>query len=261
MPRTTRTRSTPLVSRSAGYELAEQAATLERLLTVLDDREREIVRLRFAEDLTQLEIGARVGVSQMHVSRMIRQIVDRLREAAEHETLAWTEPSLLTVHRRARIVLETARLQQRSCSPRFRAPYRGRSTPVPAWWGSFDLAVNPVSGTPRPPRPRRASSRVGSAETVRLFGRRRQGRRFPLVSVRTEGTSNAKSVMLEPSIAPMAARPPVLIPTHVYRTGADASDRAAAFVSDDARACRHRRRLHIRVALAALGRLLDAEPV
>ena len=55
-------------------------------MTVLGDREREIVRLRFAEDLTQSEIGARVGVSQMHVSRMIRQIVDRLREAAEHET-------------------------------------------------------------------------------------------------------------------------------------------------------------------------------
>ena len=71
-----------------GYELAEQKATLERLMTVLDDRERELVRLRFGEDLTQLEIGARVGVSQMHVSRMIRQIVDRLREAAEHETAA-----------------------------------------------------------------------------------------------------------------------------------------------------------------------------
>ena len=38
------------------------------------------------EDLTQSEIGARLGISQMHVSRMIRQIVDRLREAAEHET-------------------------------------------------------------------------------------------------------------------------------------------------------------------------------
>ena len=76
-----------------------------------------------------------------------------------------------------------------------------------------------------------------------------------LVSVRTEGTSNAKSVMLEPSIAPMAARPPVVIPTHADRTGADASDRAA-FVSDDARACRHATRgeLHIRVALAARAR-------
>jgi hypothetical protein len=33
----------------------------------------------------------------------------------------------------------------------FRAPYRGRSTPVNAWWGSFDLAVNLFSGQPAPP--------------------------------------------------------------------------------------------------------------
>ena len=71
-----------------GYELAEHVATLERLMTVLSDRERELLRLRFAEDLTQSEIGARVGVSQMHVSRMLRQIADRLRQAAGHETLA-----------------------------------------------------------------------------------------------------------------------------------------------------------------------------
>ena len=36
----------------------------------------------------------------------------------------------------------------RSCSPRCRAPYRGRSTPVNAWWGSFDLAVSLFSGAP-----------------------------------------------------------------------------------------------------------------
>ena len=50
---------------------------------VLSEREREVLRLRFEEDLTQSEIGARVGVSQMHVSRLIRQAVTRLREAAE----------------------------------------------------------------------------------------------------------------------------------------------------------------------------------
>ena len=66
-----------------GFGLAEDAATVERLMTVLTDREREVLRLRFAEDLTQSEIGARVGVSQMHVSRLIRQAVTRLREAAE----------------------------------------------------------------------------------------------------------------------------------------------------------------------------------
>ncbi len=65
-----------------GFALAEHAATVERLMEVLSDREREVLRLRFAEDLTQSEIGARVGVSQMHVSRLIRQAIERLREAA-----------------------------------------------------------------------------------------------------------------------------------------------------------------------------------
>jgi RNA polymerase sigma-B factor len=66
-----------------GFRLAEDAATVERLMRVLSDREREVLRLRFEEDLTQSEIGARVGVSQMHVSRLIRQSVARLRDVAE----------------------------------------------------------------------------------------------------------------------------------------------------------------------------------
>jgi RNA polymerase sigma-B factor len=52
-------------------------------MRVLSEREREVLRLRFAEDLTQSEIGQRVGVSQMHVSRLIRHAVAQLREAAE----------------------------------------------------------------------------------------------------------------------------------------------------------------------------------
>jgi RNA polymerase sigma-B factor len=65
-----------------GFDEAEDAATVERLMRVLTERERDVLRLRFAEDLTQAEIGARVGVSQMHVSRIIRQAIVRLREAA-----------------------------------------------------------------------------------------------------------------------------------------------------------------------------------
>jgi len=65
-----------------GFGVAEDSATVERLMRVLNDREREVLRLRFAEDLTQAEIGQRVGVSQMHVSRIIRQAIARLREAA-----------------------------------------------------------------------------------------------------------------------------------------------------------------------------------
>ena len=66
-----------------GYRVTDDAATLDALMGVLGDREREVLRLRFAEDRTQVEIGDRVGVSQMHVSRLIRHSVDRLREAAE----------------------------------------------------------------------------------------------------------------------------------------------------------------------------------
>ena len=66
-----------------GFSVAEDAATVERLMRVLTEREREVLRLRFEEDLTQSEIGERVGVSQMHVSRLIRQSVARLREVAE----------------------------------------------------------------------------------------------------------------------------------------------------------------------------------
>jgi RNA polymerase sigma-B factor len=69
-----------------GYQLADEAATVEDLMSVLSDREREILRLRFAEDLTQAEIGARVGLSQMHISRLIRHAIARLRQAAQLDT-------------------------------------------------------------------------------------------------------------------------------------------------------------------------------
>jgi RNA polymerase sigma-B factor len=69
-----------------GYQLADVSATVEGLMSGLSEREREILRLRFAEDLTQSEIGARLGVSQMHVSRLIRRAVAQLRQAAESDT-------------------------------------------------------------------------------------------------------------------------------------------------------------------------------
>jgi RNA polymerase sigma-B factor len=51
-------------------------------MDVLDEREREILRLRFHEDLTQAEIGERVGCSQMHVSRLVRTALGKLSAAA-----------------------------------------------------------------------------------------------------------------------------------------------------------------------------------
>jgi RNA polymerase sigma-B factor len=63
-------------------ELAEDAVTVERLMTVLSERDRLALRLRFADDLTQAEIGQRLGISQMHVSRVIRQAITQLQAAA-----------------------------------------------------------------------------------------------------------------------------------------------------------------------------------
>ncbi|MDQ3850675.1 MAG: SigB/SigF/SigG family RNA polymerase sigma factor [Actinomycetota bacterium] len=66
----------------SGFHLAEDRATLDRLLQAVTPREREVLRLRFAEDMTQAEIGAIIGVSQMQVSRLIRQALARLRASA-----------------------------------------------------------------------------------------------------------------------------------------------------------------------------------
>jgi RNA polymerase sigma-B factor len=63
-----------------GYGHAEDAVTVGLLMRGLGDRERQVLRLRFVEDLTQSEIGARVGMSQMHVSRVIRRALARLGE-------------------------------------------------------------------------------------------------------------------------------------------------------------------------------------
>ena len=69
-----------------GFAEAEDRATIDRLMRVITPREREVLRLRFAEDLTQAEIGEQVGVSQMQVSRILRQAVTRLRSyAAVHD--------------------------------------------------------------------------------------------------------------------------------------------------------------------------------
>lgn len=67
-----------------GYRRVEAGATLERYLAVLDDRSREVLRLRFEADLSQQEIARRIGCSQMHVSRLIRQAVERLQKLTAH---------------------------------------------------------------------------------------------------------------------------------------------------------------------------------
>jgi len=65
---------------------AETRIALAQLVDgVLDDREREVIRLRFEEDRIQRDIGERVGCSQMHVSRILQEALRRLQAAAEQQ--------------------------------------------------------------------------------------------------------------------------------------------------------------------------------
>lgn len=66
------------------FEMVEYGATIAPTLAALPARDRMVLRLRFVDDLTQAEIAERVGVSQMHVSRLIRRALERLRTVAEH---------------------------------------------------------------------------------------------------------------------------------------------------------------------------------
>ena len=62
-----------------GFRVAEDSVAFDGRLAGLDARERVVLRLRFHDDLTQAEIGEVVGLSQMHVSRVIRQAIEQLR--------------------------------------------------------------------------------------------------------------------------------------------------------------------------------------
>jgi RNA polymerase sigma-B factor len=72
------TRVDTIASEDSGYVRAEHAADLDRLLATLPAREAAILRLRFHDDMTQAQIAERVGLSQMHVSRLIRTAIDEL---------------------------------------------------------------------------------------------------------------------------------------------------------------------------------------
>jgi RNA polymerase sigma-B factor len=68
-----------------GFDSADTRMFLDALGQVLDARERRVLHLRFEHDLTQAEIGAALGVSQMQVSRVLRAALAKLRHAADHQ--------------------------------------------------------------------------------------------------------------------------------------------------------------------------------
>jgi RNA polymerase sigma-B factor len=61
-----------------GYSRVESTAMMERAIRALPERERQIIQLRFGAELSQAEIGNALGISQMHVSRLLRRSLDRV---------------------------------------------------------------------------------------------------------------------------------------------------------------------------------------
>jgi RNA polymerase sigma-B factor len=69
------------------YEVSEDRAVLAPGFRVLDERERKILHLRFFKGLTQSQIAQQVGISQMHVSRLIRRALEKIRDEIATEEL------------------------------------------------------------------------------------------------------------------------------------------------------------------------------
>jgi RNA polymerase sigma-B factor len=67
------------------FELVEGRVALDAALPQLEERERLVLRLRFVEDLTQSQIAERIGHSQMHVSRILRRALARIREQVREQ--------------------------------------------------------------------------------------------------------------------------------------------------------------------------------
>ncbi len=72
-------RSGRLATDELGFDHVVDAQTTTGLLERLPEREREIVRLRFYEDMSQAQIAEAMGISQMHVSRLLRRSFELMR--------------------------------------------------------------------------------------------------------------------------------------------------------------------------------------
>jgi RNA polymerase sigma-B factor len=69
------------------FDTVEYGEAIGPVLQEISDRDRKVLHLRFVEDMTQSEIADQVGVSQMHVSRILRATVEKLRQRIPEEDL------------------------------------------------------------------------------------------------------------------------------------------------------------------------------
>jgi len=79
-------RSARMGERDARYDSVEERALLAPALAMLPHREQSILRMRFVQGLTQSEIAATIGVSQMHVSRLLAASLEELRRHIDSDT-------------------------------------------------------------------------------------------------------------------------------------------------------------------------------
>jgi RNA polymerase sigma-B factor len=68
------------------FDTVEERAVVEQEFPVLDQRERLVLKLRLVDEMTQSQIAEQIGFSQMHVSRILRRALDRLRDAVERRS-------------------------------------------------------------------------------------------------------------------------------------------------------------------------------
>ena len=82
-----RSAAAPPAAPDRGFEAAEARQVVAALMERLPDRERRILSLRFGQELTQSQIAAQIGVSQMQVSRLLRNSLDGLRQILDEDAL------------------------------------------------------------------------------------------------------------------------------------------------------------------------------
>ncbi|MYL51238.1 RNA polymerase sigma factor SigB [Halobacillus litoralis] len=70
-----------------GYSNIDQRMLLEKILPILSEREQEILQCTYFENMSQKDTGERLGISQMHVSRLQRRALRKLREALQSESV------------------------------------------------------------------------------------------------------------------------------------------------------------------------------
>jgi RNA polymerase sigma-B factor len=77
-------------SEDSGYDRIDQHMLLDRALHALDHREKEIIHLTFYQNLSQKQAGELLGMSQMHVSRLQRRALGKLREVLRTDQQEYT---------------------------------------------------------------------------------------------------------------------------------------------------------------------------